>query len=389
MALQAQGLLQSAPFGRGRGGALKALEHLGYVQIDTISVVERAHHHTLWARVPGYRQDHLERLVRAGKVFEYWAHAAAYLPMRNYRYALPRMQAFAAGKQTWVRSRDKRLMRAVLDRIRADGPLRARDFETPEGHQGGWWQWKPAKRALEQLFIEGKLMAAGRDGFEKIYDLPERVLGNDIDTTIPTLDERAVHLVESTIRAFGFAQAKECVFYSRRDPPLRKAVKKLLDERVDAGLLVKLRASDDGAIYHACPETLERPLPRTSPRVSLLCPFDNALIQRDRSRRVHGFDYQLECYVEAPKRRYGYFCLPILYRDEFIGRMDCKADRKANAFIVQALHFEPHVDDVEPIVPPLEDTVRDYAAFNGCKSVEIMAVEPVRFRKPLKQAFER
>ncbi|MEE9254814.1 MAG: crosslink repair DNA glycosylase YcaQ family protein, partial [Pseudomonadales bacterium] len=285
IALDAQGLLRNASFGRGRSGALKAIEHLGYVQIDTISVVERAHHHTLWARVPNYRQIHLEQLVRSGKVFEYWAHAAAYLPMRDYRYALPRMQAIASGQRHWFRSRDKSLIEAVLERIRTEGALRARDFETPDGHQGGWWRWKPAKRALEQLFMEGRLMAAGRDGFEKIYDLPERVLTNDTDTSTPTLDEYAEHLVESTTRALGFAQAKECV-YHRRGQEIRDAVNGILRERVDAGVLVQLRSSDGGGIYYARPAALEQPTPRTRSRVTLLCPFDNVLIQRDRANCV-------------------------------------------------------------------------------------------------------
>jgi uncharacterized protein YcaQ len=387
IALDAQGLLRNAPFGRGRSGAQKAIEHLGYVQIDTISVVERAHHHTLWARVPNYRQVHLEQLVRAGKVFEYWAHAAAYLPMRDYRFALPRMHDYASGQARWVRSRDKKLMSAVLRRIEQEGPLRARDFETPKGHKGGWWAWKPAKRALEQLFMEGRLMIAGREGFEKIYDVPERVLTDDIDTTMPSPDEQAAHLVDSTIRAFGFAQSKECV-YHRRGHEIRKDVNRVLRARVDAGALVELRCKEGDGTYFASPEVLERSAPRTQSRVSLLCPFDNVLIQRDRGKRIHDFDYQLECYVEAHKRRYGYFCLPILYRDEFIGRMDCKADRKDRVFIVQALHFEEGLRDLEAVLEPLSETVSDYATFNGCDRIRVVRVEPRATLAQAKRALE-
>lgn len=387
IALDAQGLLRTAPFGRGRSGAQKAIEHLGYVQIDTISVVERAHHHTLWARVPNYRQVHLEQLVRSGKVFEYWAHAAAYLPMRDYRFALPRMRAYASGQARWVRSHDKNLMGAVLKRIEQEGPLRARDFETPEGHKGGWWGWKPAKRALEQLFMEGRLMIAGRDGFEKIYDVPERVLTDGIDTTMPSRDEQAAHLVDSTIRALGFAQSKECI-YHRRAQEIRKDVNGVLRARVEAGALVELRCKEGDGIYYATPELLERSAPRTRSRVSLLCPFDNVLIQRERGRRIHDFDYQLECYVEAHKRKYGYFCLPVLYRDEFVGRMDCKADRKDRVFIVQALHFERDLKDLEAMLKPLREIVGEYAAFTGCERIRLVRVEPKALLAQVKHSLE-
>ena len=186
IALEAQGLTRSSPFGRGTGGAERALEQLGYVQIDTISVVSRAHHHTLYNRIPGYQPKLLDKLVAERRAFEYWFHAAAYLPMRDYRYALPRMRRFKRGEMRWMRSRDQKLMDQVLDRIRFDGPLRARDFEDPSHKHGGWWDWKPAKRALEQLFMQGDLMVAAREGFQKTYDLPERVLPAGVDTRIPS-----------------------------------------------------------------------------------------------------------------------------------------------------------------------------------------------------------
>src|SRR3954447_1140087 len=176
IALDAQGLLRAAPFGRGVDATHRALEQIGYVQIDTISIVERAHHHTLWNRVPNYRPSHLDKLVSERRAFEYWFHAAAYLPMRDYRFALPRMHALKNGERHWFANRDLKLMKAILDRVRAEGPMMARDFETPKGRAQGWWNWKPAKRALEQLYMQGDLMISGREGFQKIYDLPERVL---------------------------------------------------------------------------------------------------------------------------------------------------------------------------------------------------------------------
>ena len=185
IALDRQGLLKREPFGRGKRATLKAIEQLGYVQIDTISVVERAHNHVLRARVPNYENHHIDKLQREGRIFEYWFHAAAYLPMRDFRFALPRMHAMRSGEERWLRSRDQKLMREVLATVRETGPLKARDFEDTRRGRGGWWDWKPAKSALEQLFMQGDLMVTGREGFQKIYDLTERVLPADTDMRTP------------------------------------------------------------------------------------------------------------------------------------------------------------------------------------------------------------
>ena len=149
IALDCQGLLRTEAFGRGRAATLRAIEQLGYIQIDTISVVERAHHHVLWSRVPNYRADFLDRLMQDRQIFEYWFHAAAWLPMRDYRYALPRMEQMN-GDRSWFPSSDPKLLRDILRRIETEGPQRARDFEDTRRSGSGWWDWKPAKQALEQ-----------------------------------------------------------------------------------------------------------------------------------------------------------------------------------------------------------------------------------------------
>jgi hypothetical protein len=211
IALDRQGLLKTDCFGRGKRATLRAIEQLGYVQIDTISVVERAHHHVLWSRVPNYQPKFLDQLVAERKVFEYWFHAAAWLPMSDYRFALPRM-AQINGERSWFEGIDRKLMHEILVRIEAEGPLRARDFEDTRASSTGWWDWKPAKQALEQLFMQGELMVSGREGFQKRYDLPERVLPDTVDTRMPTMDEYASHLIETTLRAHGFASIKSMTY---------------------------------------------------------------------------------------------------------------------------------------------------------------------------------
>ena len=307
-ALLSQGLLQKDAFGRGKKAVLRAIQHLGYIQIDTISVVERAHHHVLWSRVSNYQPAHLSSLIREKQVFEYWFHAAAYLPMNEFRFALPRMYAIKSGKKHWFANTDPKLMRQILQRIKTEGPLMARDFEDPPRGANGWWEWKPAKQALEQLFIQGDLMVVERQGFQKKYDLMERALPPQIDTRCPTLEEQARYFVDVTLRAHGFAAIKSYT-YLRKGAELRKVVKEVLEQDVTEKRLLKSALPCGTTVYCDLQMTSRKQI---NDRVVLLSPFDNVVIQRERCRRIFGFDYQIECYVPKAKRQFGYFCLPCL-----------------------------------------------------------------------------
>lgn len=366
IALDRQGLLRSDEFGRGKGATLRAIEQLGYIQIDTISVVERAHHHVLWSRVSNYRPVFLERLMRERQIFEYWFHAAAWLPMRDYRFALPRM-AQMHGDRGWFADSDPALLREILRRIENEGPLRARDFEDTRRDKSGWWDWKPAKQALEQLFMQGELMVSRREGFQKVYDLPERVLPDWVDTRAPELCEFAGYLIDTTLRAHGFATAPSMT-YLRKGQALREAVQIDLGARVDAGKLVSVKLPRHGVIYIE-PELLERRAPRSVAQVRILSPFDNSVIQRSRMRDIFDFDYQIECYVPQAKRQFGYFCLPLLYRDGFVGRIDCKAHRERRCLELKSLHLEKPVD--EAFVAALDQALDRFAEFNQCEQVEL------------------
>ncbi len=379
IALDRQGLLRSEHFGRGKGAVLRAVEQLGYVQIDTISVVARAHHHVLWSRIGNYQPVFLQRLVGERKLFEYWFHAAAWLPMRDYRYALPRMRKMN-GERDWFPDSNKKLQREILHRVAAEGPLRARDFEDPAHKSDGWWEWKPAKQALEQLFMQGELMVSGREGFQKIYDLPERVLPGWVDTRVPDLDEYARHLVDTSLRAHGFASLKSMA-YLRKGKALRAAIRSEIENRVADRLLLCVEIRDGAEIY-IDPELLESRAPRTAAQVRILSPFDNSLIQRERARLLFGFDYQIECYLPSEKRKYGYFCLPLLYRDGFAGRVDCKAHRESGMFEVKSLHVESRVDD--GFAAALADALQDFAGFNGCDRIQLNETSPPEWMSRLK-----
>ncbi len=370
-ALHHQGLSKSAHFGAGMQATLKALEHLGYVQIDTLAVVERAHHHTLWTRIPSYKPAHLEQLIKERKVFEYWSHAAAFLPMRDYRFALPRMNSVKRGESNWFASVTRKDEKQVLERIRSDGPLMARDFNSPKEQAGSWWNWKPAKKTLEKLFFQGDLMISSRAGMQKVYDLRERVLPDAVDTSEPSLREFADYLINSALRAHGFTTVKQ-ITHLRSGTPLRKMIQTLLQQRIENGELVAFTTEELPTVY-ARTDFLEQKLPKARAVVQFLSPFDNAIIHRDRVKQLFDFDYTLECYTAPLKRRYGYFCLPILYANALVGRADCKANRATRHLEVLRLYVEKSDRrfNLDAFNVALEKAVQLFAGFNDCDSFSI------------------
>jgi len=188
-------------------GTDNIIRHMGYIQIDTLSVVARAHHHVLWSRNHKHREEELHQLLKSRKIFEYWSHAASYLPMEDFRFSLPQKQLYREGHAHWF-AKNKRIMKYVLDRIRAEGPLQSKDFET-DRKRGSWFDWKPAKIALEQLFMEGTLMVSERKGFQKVYDITERVIPSTVNTAMPTEEEYAEHLVRNNMRSLGIFSLKD------------------------------------------------------------------------------------------------------------------------------------------------------------------------------------
>jgi hypothetical protein len=321
----------------------------------------------------------LEQLVRERKLFEYWFHAAAWLPMADYRFSLPRMHQLN-GERHWFEGSNPRLMHEILARIAADGPLRARDFEDTRKSNSGWWDWKPAKQALEQLFMQGELMVSAREGFQKVYDLPGRVLPDWVDTRMPTLDEFAAHLIDTSLRAHGFVSLVS-VTYLRKGQALREAVKRQLQARVEEGLLTQQSPGKSCSVY-IDPERLVSQAPRSIAQIRILSPFDNLVIQRQRCREVFAFDYQIECYVPAALRQFGYFCLPLLYRDRLVGRIDCKAHRVQARLEVKSVHIEKPVGEDFPEL--MSAALKSFANFNGCEQIDFVNVRQAELARLLK-----
>lgn len=385
--LQCQGLSEIHPFGTGKKAVLRALEYLGYIQIDTLSVIARAHHHTFWTRVPGYQSEYLHQLVEERAVFEYWFHAASFLPMRDFRYALPKMLSIKRGEaRHYNNAADQNSLRYVYDRIRIDGPQKARDFESINKKSGKWWNWKPAKIALEQLFMQGDLMICGRDGMEKVYDLTERVLPDTVNTVEPGPLEFAEYLIKTHLRAYGFTTIKQ-ITHLRTGESLRKNVKQVLQTMLEEQTVQQIKIDGMPTIF-ALHTLLENTIKKPASHVRLLSPFDNSIIHRDRIEQLFNYNFRLECYTPKEKRRYGYFCLPILFGDAFIGRVDCKAHRKNGQFELIHLHIEDRREDIESWLDPFVKAVQHFAAFNGCQSIKLSKVSPPELTGTLKQAFK-
>jgi uncharacterized protein len=386
LALAAQGLLQVQPYERGVVGACKAISHLGYVQIDSISVVERAHHHVLYARVPEFKPAMLNQMLLNRDIFEYWTHAAAFLPMHDFRFSLPYKQAIKSGQTHWYKTRDQKLMDELLARIRSEGPIRSRDVESNTPKRAGWWDWKPAKKALEQMYMEGDLMVSDREGFQKTYDLTERVLPSQVNVQMPSRSEFAAHILEQQLRCHGLVSLKGLT-YQRRDAELRQAMKAVVDERLAQGVLEQVEVSS-GEVFLLKTGAFEGFLPPLKSRMLILSPFDNSVIQRDRLKALFQFDYQLECYVPEAKRQYGYFCLPLLYGDEFIGRMDCKAHRKIGQLEIKALYLEQHNFDEDLVIAAFVEAITAFCQFQNCDSVSLTKAHPNHLTKRLHIALE-
>ena len=397
--LNAQLLDGKTKLPKGKKGVVRIFDRLGYIQIDTISVIQRTHHHTLWTRLPSYTQEMLHELqAKDRRIFEYWGHAMSYMPMSDYRYCLPRMQNFKNPRHKWVKQRIEQsghLMKPVLERIRREGPLSSKDFDPPPGRKGGtWWDWKPAKFALELLLWRGELMISERRKFQKIYDLTERVLPDDIDSSFPGEEECGHFFVTRALSALGIFSEKGLRSFLQPDAGRdsdflaanKSTILKSLHNLIDAGEVVRVKIeSDEDTEYFTSPEKLEKVTRRklNSSTTYFLSPFDNLIIQRDRTKRLFDFEYTLECYVPAPKRKYGYFVLPILWGNKLIGRLDPKADRKQKILFIRNLVFEPSFAAFDEFLPVFTQKLQAFAAFNECETIEIETVSPAKIKKNL------
>ena len=334
--IQAQGYA-SRPRSGTRAELLATVQRLSCVQLDSISTVERSHRLALGARIGDYPEAAVSELMRAGRIFEYWAHEACLLPIEDYPMHRWRM-ARHAESHPWrgnVFECEPELTDQVLSEIRERGPLASRDFDG--SGPGGMWNWKPAKVVLEALHSAGRLVIAGRDNFQRLYDLPERLVpGELLDRRVPTRDEYARWATLRAVRARG-ALTDAAVAEMFRLRGGAAGIRPHADALVAEGELRRLDVADGKApVLVPAGEPTGR-----LPGALLLSPFDNLLWDRAYLERVFGFRHVIEVYKREHERVYGYYVLPLLRRDRLVGRVDLKYDRQERALRVKAFHPEP------------------------------------------------
>jgi uncharacterized protein YcaQ len=338
--LRAQRLEAEAPFGAGPQAVEDAVTHLGYVQIDTINVIERSHHHILFTRIPAYRRADLKQAQSVDKsIFEYWTHALSYVPTKDFRFFLPAMRRHRSDGHRWFTSVKPEDSRKVMRLLRQSGPLTIRDIDddvlTEKEHL--WASRKPSKRALQLGFYRGEYTISGRDGMLKTYDLTDRHFGWDKPPKEPpkpaTETEVTAYLLDRALRAQGVVSLDSICHL---DAPRKAKIARLIETRMRRGELVAVAVEGaDKQMHWARPATLEDTGEIPTDRVHILSPFDPLIIQRKRTELIFDYSHRFEAYVPKEKRQFGYFALPVLVGEEIVAALDLKTDREKRKLLMQ------------------------------------------------------
>ena len=334
--LRAQRLDISAPFGDGPQATAAAVGHLGYVQIDTINVIERCHHHILWNRIPAYRRADLRQAQSIDKsIFEYWTHALSYVPSRDFRFFIPGMKLHRREGHKWFASVTPADLRKVLRLIRKDGALTIRDIDDDVlvDKEHLWASRKPSKRALQLAFYGGVVTISERNGMLKTYELMQRHFGWDKPPKPASGKEVSNYLLDRALRAQGLVSLDSICHL---DAPSKSAIRRLIEARVRRKDLVPVVLEGAGKQEHWLrPDALETSGDGATEMVHILSPFDPLIIQRKRTELFFGYGHRFEAYVPKEKRLFGYFALPVLVGDDIVAAIDLKTDRKNRELLVQ------------------------------------------------------
>jgi hypothetical protein len=379
---------------------LATIRALGCVQLDTISVVARSHETVLWSRLGPYDPALLAELHHPdGALFEYWAHAAAIVPIEAFPYFRRAMASYRSryeGPGSWAAQHEATLDR-VLATVRAAGPSGSRHFARPDGPRPepwAWWGGKPDRQALDHLWSRGDLMVLRRDGFQRVYDLTERVLPGAFDREPPSEAEQRRYFVGTAVTALGLATPRWVADYFRTGgrphvPPAAAAAELAALEGEGLARRVVVPGVDEPTWLDAAllPRLADLRAGRGRPTLTtLLSPFDNLIWHRGRTAALFGFDYRLESYTPAERRRYGYYTLPILHRGRLVGRVDPAYDRRTRVLNVKVVHLEPGVRPSASLVAALAAALRDLTRFLGGDGVRVLASDPPGLVAPLAEA---
>ena len=362
---------------------LTTIRKIHNLQLDTISVVARAHLHILWSRLGNYDPAWLDELHSEGLLFEYFSHGVSLLPIEDYPIFRALMMRNFMGWEnirTWG-EQNSEIVESILQYIRENGEVRSADFENKQT-RGAWWDWKLEKIALEHLYYRGDLMISRREKFQRVYDLRERVLPDWDDSQAPSAIEAVKALTLNSIKALGVAnQTWAANYFYLKKAETAQVLKELLEEgKIQQVKVEGLKGNpfyvhtENLSLLNDAMENKLRPTHTT-----ILSPFDPLISDRGRTRDLFDFDYQIECYTPAPKRKFGYFVLPILHKGKLVGRMDAKAWRNENRLQVIKLFLESGVMPNTALAKDLAVTIKAYASWQGLDKVDIEWTEPESF----------
>ena len=369
----------------------ETVAQLGCVQIDTLQMVQRSHYLALWSRLGAYDTADFDRLVyKPGerRLFEYWWHAACIIPYTAYSHCAMTMNWFRdrdSGRSAWGNQPDNiPVIEAVRERIQAEGALRTSDFENDGPRRGSWWNWKPAKRALEILYNCGELMVADRVNFQRVYDLAERVRPDWVDVTPSTPDEVDRFRVEQAARGMAIGTPQHI---ARSSTLKAQTVYPLVEDLIAKGVLLPVECEVYGGevadmlLHRDWLPALEQILDGAlqAGRTTFLSPFDSLWWGKGHDQLLWNFEQRLEAYKPAPDRIWGYFCLPILYQDRLVGRFDPKLERKNGTLRLKALYLEPGVAPDEALIDAVAVAMRDFLAWHGATDLVIERSDPAEF----------
>jgi len=372
-------MLGEAPHGPAKGADLTAvIRRIGFVQVDSINTVERAHHMILFSRRQSYQPKALKHLLERDRtMWEHWTHDASILPIETFPYWKHRFTRDAdrlhANWRRWFRDGYEAQFDTILQRIADHGPVTSSDVGEGEARgKGGWWDWHPSKTALEWLWRTGQLAITRRDGFQKVYDLTERVIPAGLRNEEPDFPAKVDWACNTALDQLGFATPAELQAYWNAIP--KEAVGPWVKSALARGEVIEaLLEGADGSPR----KVLTRPAtvtetPEITSRLRILSPFDPALRDRARAEHLFGFFYRIEVFVPEPKRRWGYYVFPVLEGDRLVGRIDAKAFKQESILRIKAFWPEAGVKLTKARMSKLEAELNRLARFSSCDQVEFL-----------------
>ena len=378
------------------------IDRIGWVQLDTLQMVQRSQYIALWSRLGSYDTADFDHLTFGNgaiegnndrRLFEYWMHAACIIPLSLYRFTIPTMLNHkyrqSKRRREWLEDpANIKVLDAVMEHIRENGLARSADFERTDGRRGTWWDWKPAKIALEHLYNTGELAIANRVNFQRIYGITETILPDWVDTTPPNEEEAYLTLLDKSARALGICAPMQIPdYFHMKRTPAKPLVQRMLDEGTLLPVDVEL---EDGTVTEQVVHRANLPLLQRAAdgdivpqHTTFLSPFDSLFWAKGRDMQFWGFQQILEAYKPAPQRIWGYFCLPILHDDRLVGRFDPKLERRESRLRLKHLHLEPGVQPEDDLVADIAGAMRNFMAFHDATDLVIKQSKPRGLRRRL------